>query len=357
MISDLREAASSEPEDSGQSGDRQQVPGLEGGFSADLATPKRPVYGEFFGLTQPPFELTPDPRFLFLTPRLREAMSNIKYGLQTGKGLTVVLGDAGTGKTTLVRTALAQFRGSASKFVLVNNPTLNRAEFYEYLAAEFRYSAAAAASKTKFLNELTHDVTHRFAAGGQTGLVIDEAQSLPHDLLEEIRLLGNIETTTSKLLNIVLSGQPELADRLNEPSLRQLKQRVALRCELHPFTLEETASYISGRLRIAGGLPANIFTGEAVRLIYSASTGIPRSVNVLCDNALISGFAVQKKPVTAAIVRDACRDFDLHAAERGGSPASPHGPKDTEAAPHADGDAIVNSLPATRRKSPFSFFS
>ena len=234
---------------------------------------RRPVYGPFYGLAESPFDLTPNPRFLFLTPSQQEALSNLIYGLTAAKGLTLVLGDAGTGKTTLVRTAMARLGDSPSQQVSINNPTLSRSEFYESLTQQFGLPEHAASSKAKFLTELQRQVEARFAAGGLTGLIIDEAQSLPHDLLEEVRLLGNIETPSSKLLNIVLTGQPELADRLNEPGLRQLKQRVALRCELRPFSLAETASYISGRIRIAGGSPQEIFTRESVMQFTRPRTG------------------------------------------------------------------------------------
>lgn len=282
-----------------------------------------PMYSQYFGLKEPPFDLTPNPRFLFLTPRQREALSNLQYALNTYKGFALLVGEAGTGKTTLLRTALTGLGNTVNRYVLVSNPTLARAEFYEYLAREFGLSEEARTSKTRFLTELQFDVESRYSLGGLTGLIIDEAQSLPDELLEEIRLLGNIETPTSKLLNIVLSGQPELAERLNQPGLRQLKQRVALRCELRALTLEETASYISGRIRIAGGSPPQIFTREGVIAIHNASAGIPRTINVLCDNALIGGFAAQVKPITPAIVREVCRDFDL--AEPAAGPAVPRG--------------------------------
>lgn len=272
------------------------------------------MYGAFYGLNEPPFDLTPNPRFLFLTPRQREGLSNLRYALATSKGFTLILGDAGTGKTTLVRTALSELGDTPSRYVLVSNPTLGRSEFYEFMAHEFNLSEEARRSKTRFLSELQKDVEARFAAGGLTGLIIDEAQSMPHELLEEIRLLGNIETTTTKLLNIVLCGQPELADRLNDPSLRQLKQRIALRCELRAMSLEETAAYVSGRLRIAGGVPGDIFTREAVMAIHHAASGIPRTVNVLCDNTLIGGFAAEAKPIPVDVVEDVCRDFDLGSA-------------------------------------------
>jgi type II secretory pathway predicted ATPase ExeA len=320
-----------------------------------LSKPTWPLYGAFFGLHEPPFDLTPNPRFLFLTPRQREALSNLRYGLSTHKGFTLLTGEAGTGKTTLVRTALADLGDTLSRYVLVSNPALFRGEFYEYLAREFGLSEEARVSKTRFLADLQAEVEGRFAAGGVTGLIIDEAQSLPEELLEEVRLLGNIETPAAKLLNIVLSGQPELAARLNTPSLRQLKQRVALRCELRALTLNETAAYISGRLRIAGGSPAEIFTRETVIAIHEAASGIPRTINVLCDNALISGFASQIKPITLGIIREVCRDFELGepsetavvSEPRDAATAAPRKPQPAE---RVDSERKPKTRPASRNE-------
>lgn len=317
-----------------------------------------PLYGEFYGLVEPPFDLTPNPRFLFLSARQRETLSNLRYALATSKGFTLILGDAGTGKTTMVRTALSELGNTVSRYALVNNPTLGREEFYEFLAREFRLSADAHRSKTQFLFELQADVEARFRAGGLTGLVIDEAQSMPHELLEEIRLLGNIETTTTKLLNIVLCGQPELAARLNDPSLRQLKQRVALRCELKPLTLAETAAYVSGRIRIAGGSPGDVFTRDAVIMIHEASAGIPRSINVLCDNALIGGFAGQVKPISVDVVSEVCRDFDMGGgswATEASTTAMERGRPPHEVAMPPDQRPAFDSL-SGRLKRRFSFF-
>lgn len=282
--------------------------------TVSTARHRQPMYGAFYGLSEPPFDLSPDPRFLFLTPRQREALGNLHYGLSTSRGFTMLVGDAGTGKTTILRAVLAGLSDSNSRYVLISNPTLEKAEFYELLTRGFELSPATLKSKATFLAELQENVETRFAAGGLTGIIIDEAHSLPSQLLEEIRLLGNIETTNTKLLNIVLAGQPELAGRLNEPALRQLKQRVTLRCELRALGVDETAAYIAGRLRIAGGTPEHIFSHEAVGAIHRNSLGIPRTINVLCDNALLSGFAVEAKPITAAIIGDVCRDFDLRPA-------------------------------------------
>jgi general secretion pathway protein A len=214
--------------------------------------------------------------------------------------------------------------------VLLSNPTLTRPEFYEFLAVGFGLGSAAVESKTRFLFHLRRHLLARQAEGLLSALVLDEAQSLPYELLEEIRLLSNIETSSSKLLNVVLAGQPELADRLNESSLRQLKQRIALRCALAPLNLSETAAYIAGRLRIAGGDPSAIFTREAIQRIFQISQGVPRTVNVICDNALMSGFAAQARPVTRLIVDEVQADFDLKSSveETTGQEESSANPED-----------------------------
>lgn len=314
-----------------------------------------PMYGEFYGLSEPPFDLTPNPRFLFLSVRQKEALRNLEYGLATSRGFTLLIGDAGTGKTTLVRTALGQLGGTRNRYVLISNPTLGRAEFYEHLVRGFAMSNRALESKSTFLAELQQNVEARFAVGGLTGLIVDEAQSLPYDLLEEIRLLGNIDTATAKLLNIVLSGQPELAARLNEPSLRQLKQRVSLRCQLEPLSANETASYIAGRVRIAGGKPEEIFTAGAVDVIHRASKGIARTINVLSDNALIGGFAGGIKPIPRDLVVEVCRDFDV-AIEAPPEPAAAAPPEPEQAPQREISEAPESAEPTKSKRHWFSFF-
>lgn len=285
------------------------------------------MYEAFYGLRERPFDLVPNPRFLFLAGRQREALSNLQYGLGTPRGLTLLLGEAGTGKTTLVQAAVEGLGDRTVRVVLLSNPTLTRAEFYEFLTGAFGLDAAVADSKTRFLFALRRELQERQAAGILSALVIDEAQSVPYELLEEIRLLSNMETTTAKLMNVVLAGQPELADRLNEPSLRQLKQRISLRCELRPMDLPETAAYMAGRLRIAGGRPEQIFTREAVGAVFGASHGIARTVNVVCDNALIGAFAAQVRPIPAAFVEEVCRDFDLTRPEAAPAVKREEGPE------------------------------
>lgn len=274
------------------------------------------MYETFFGLRERPFELVPNPRFLYLAPVQREALSTLRYALSGAGGLTLMLGEAGTGKTTLVQTVVAELNdGDANvQCVLLSNPTLRRDEFYEFLAMGFGLDRSVGDSKTRFLVTFREHLERRRADGHRSALLVDESQSLPDDLLEEIRLLSNIETSTAKLLTVVLSGQPELANRLNETHLRQLKQRIGLRCELRPFDARDTASYIAGRLRIAGGSPAEIFTRDAVQAISTASRGIPRIINVIGENALIGGYASQCRPISRALIAEIVRDFDL---ERG----------------------------------------
>jgi general secretion pathway protein A len=331
------------------------------------------MYEAFYGLRERPFELVPNPRFLFLTSRQREALSNLQYGLTTARGLTLLIGEAGTGKTTLVQAALADPSTAGVRVVLMSNPTLTRAEFFEFLARAFNLDEEAGVSKTRFLFEVRRELQERHQAGVVSALVIDEAQSIPYELLEEIRLFSNIETTTSKLLNVILAGQPELSDRLNDTTLRQLKQRISLRCQLKPMELNETASYIAGRIRIAGGRPEQIFTREAVAAVYAASGGLPRTVNVLCDNALIGGFAAQVRPINVAFVEEVCRDFDISMGT--GSAAKDSALEDQDAravnerAPHAprvpapatgEAPSLRRDVPpmfeAVTRKNRFSFF-
>jgi general secretion pathway protein A len=272
------------------------------------------MYEAFYGFRERPFDLTPNPRFLLLTGKHREALSNLRYGLTSRRGLTVLVGEAGTGKTTLIRAVIQDFEKQGAMIGYLNNPTLARHEFYEFLTASFHLSARAAASKTALLSELAGILERRHADNLLTGLVIDEAQALPDELLEEVRLLANVETATDKLLPIVLAGQPELGDRLNQVSLRQLKQRVALRCQLETLDAKETAEYIAGRIRVGGGNSVMVFTRQAVDAIFEHSGGIPRLISVICDNALISGFAADRRPVGRDIVEDVCRDFDLTAS-------------------------------------------
>jgi general secretion pathway protein A len=269
------------------------------------------MYQQYYGLRELPFELTPNPKYLFLTRQHREALSALEYGLFSAKGITALIGEAGTGKTTLIHAALESEQCRNVRCVYLNNPALTREEFVETLSTRFGLSSHAGASKAALLQELEQVLQQRRALGQITALVVDEAQSLSGALLEEVRLLANIETTTEKLLPLVLAGQPELRDRLNEPGLRQLKQRVTIRCEITPFNQQETAAYIAQRVRTAGGDAARLFTRQAVMLIHDRSGGIPRTISVMCDNALLTAMGLGRQPVDSEIVLEVARDFDL----------------------------------------------
>jgi type II secretory pathway predicted ATPase ExeA len=269
------------------------------------------MYERFYGFREPAFDLTANPRFLFFTAQHREALSHLEYGMSAAKPVTLLIGEAGTGKSTLLRAALASERCRHVRCVYIDNPTLTRAEFFEQLASRFDVTRSGT-SKVSLLGAFESVIRRRQSRHETTALVVDEAQAAPDEVLEEIRLLANMETPTTKLLPVILSGQPELAARLNEPGLRQLKQRIALRCELKALDLADTAAYIASRIRTAGGDPADIFTREAVTLIHEQSHGLPRTISVICDNALTTGFALGQRPVDGEIVREVCRDFDLH---------------------------------------------
>ena len=282
------------------------------------------MYETFFGLRERPFDLTPNPRYLLLTATHREALANLEYGIAAGTGLTLLIGDPGTGKTTLLRRVLSTRVGAGGGHcVYLNNPTLTRAEFYAFLTAEFGLGAEVAGSKAHFLAALGLELQRRHLEGISSILVLDEAQSLPDELLEEIRLLANIETDTAKLLPLILAGQPELADRLNQPGLRQLKQRVALRCHIAALTLPETASYVAGRIRLAGGDAPTFMDRDAVLAIFDYSRGIPRTISVIADNALMTAFAAGERRISASTIHAVARDFDLVSASPRYAPAAP----------------------------------
>ena len=309
------------------------------------------MYQAFYGLRELPFELTPNPRYLLLTPQHREALSTLQYGLFSAKAITVLMGEAGTGKTTLLQAALTSESCRNVQCVTLNNPTLSRDEFVRLLAHRFALSPAASESKVALLAELETVLRQRRERGQITALVVDEAQSLSDELLEELRLLANIETPTAKLLPLVLAGQPELANRLNDRSLRQLKQRVALRCQIAPFDLSNTASYVASRIQTAGGDPLSLFTREAVELIHQHAHGIPRTISVICDNALLNGFAVGQRPVTSEIVMEVCVDFDLvePRARRARGESEP-----AAVEPAASADAVERPSVPGRTRGPIS---
>ncbi len=278
------------------------------------------MYKRFYGLQRNPFEITPDPSFLFATKRHNEALASLYYGVRRRKGFVVMTGEVGTGKTLLVRCLLQVLSRANIAYAYVFNPKLNPMEFLEYIAGDFRIPTAGK-SKSDLLLNLSSFVISRHQKSLTTVLVVDEAHHLSPDVLEEIRLLTNLETAQEKLLQILLVGQPELDEKLDSVDLRQLKQRIALRSHLGSLSLEETEGYIYTRLKVAGRInPAELFPFEAVEELHRQSRGFPRLINTLCENALIQGYAEQSNCITPAIVEQIANDFRLNVMHPSAAP-------------------------------------
>lgn len=270
------------------------------------------MYKNFYGLARNPFEVSPDPYFYYQTPRHNEAMAVISYGVLRRKGFVVVTGEVGTGKTLLVRCLLETLSRNHVAFAFVYNPLLPVLEFLAQVLNDLGLRTAARA-KGEMLSRLNNFLVARSLQGGTTALVVDEAQLLSWEVFEEIRLLTNLETSQNKLLQIVLVGQPELDLRLDSQGLRQLKQRVSLRCRLEALGPMELQGYIRWRLELAGANShaATMFSDEAIFAIHEFSRGIPRLVNTLCENSLIYGYSRQAKQVTREIVREVAAELRL----------------------------------------------
>ena len=261
------------------------------------------MYLPFYGLTEKPFNATPDPKFLYMSPGHREALAQLVYGTQERKGFIVLTGKVGTGKTTLLH-ALCQRLNGQSAVAFVVNSALPFDELLEYVLEDLGVTKTGN-SRAQRLIALNNFLIERERAGQNTVLIVDEAQNLDATTLEQIRLLSNFETPTTKLLQILLVGQPELKARLNLPELRQLKQRVGLRCQIPSLTLEETRAYIRTRLRIAGARDLGLFADSAVARISAYSGGIPRLINTVCDHCLLFGYADQKRRIDRHVVNHA----------------------------------------------------
>lgn len=272
------------------------------------------MYKSFFGLKENPFNVNPDPRYLLLTKQIEEALTGLMYGIQTRKGFITLTGEVGTGKTTLVNRLLDWLHHRRARTAFLFNSRMNSSQLFDFILAEFEIQCDSK-SKSQQLMKLNHWLLDRYRAGETVVLIIDEAQNLTFPVLEEIRLLTNLETATEKLLQIVLSGQPELEEKLKLPELRQLRQRIMLRCKTMPLTKEQTQEYIEERLRIAGANSAPIFSKAAVDMVHLYSLGVPRVVNLLCEHSLVNGFVEQQRPVGPKIVEDVAREFQLDEVE------------------------------------------
>jgi type II secretory pathway predicted ATPase ExeA len=268
------------------------------------------MYKSFFGLKENPFNVNPDPRFLFLTQQIEEALAGLMYGIRTRKGFITLTGEVGTGKTTLINRLLDWLHQQRTRTAFLFNSRMNTNQLFDFVLSEFDI-VCESRTKSQQLMKLHQWLLERYRSGETAVLIVDEAQNLTYPVMEEIRLLTNLETSTDKLLQVVLSGQPELEEKLRLPQLRQLRQRITLRCKTTPLTQEQTRDYINERLRIAGATGEPIFGKEAVEAVHLYSLGIPRVVNLLCEHSLVNSFVEQKRQVTAKIVEDVAHEFQL----------------------------------------------
>ena len=275
------------------------------------------MYQDFFQLRANPFASSPDPNFLFEMPHTREALAALRYGISTHKGFVVLTGEVGTGKTTLLRCALNSFDRERTHTSFLFNPRLETLDFLEFMLIDFGLNPPVR-TKAAMLHLLNRWLIQQYEQGNTCVLMVDEAQNLSHDMLEEIRLLTNLETGADKLLQIVLSGQPELEARLNENSVRQLRQRIALWCRTQPLAANEVGPYIATRLQRAASPQRNtedaspaVFSPQVTSSIYRASGGVPRLVNLICEHSLIFSYVAQEHAVTVHTVDAVVQDLGL----------------------------------------------
>jgi len=270
------------------------------------------VYLEYYGLREPPFSITPNPRFLFFSAKHREAFNHLLYGVRERKGFVQLTGEVGAGKTTLCRALLDQL-GNNFSTALILNPAQDADSLLRDIAQEFGLNVQGL-NRSELLGEFNAFLLQQLDAGRDTVLIIDEAQNLSNELLEQVRLLSNLETDDQKLLQIVLMGQPELRDRLNHPALRQLRQRITVRYHLEPLSPTEVGDYIRHRLAVSGANGVPKFSAAALWRIYAYSKGIPRLINAVCDKCLLAGFVQQTDRITWSMVGRAVRELegDIH---------------------------------------------
>jgi len=307
------------------------------------------MYNEFFGLKESAFNVSPDPRYFFLTPVMQEALAGLAYGVQRRKGIILLTGEVGTGKTTLLNQLMDWLRQNQAATAFVFNTRLNVEDLFNYILTDFGISCASRA-KSDMLIRLNTWLLDRYVAGEPEPavLIVDEAQNLSLELLEEIRLLTNLETSSEKLLQIVLSGQPELEWKLKDPKLRQLRQRITLRYRTSQLSLPETLSYIEERLRIAGAKGEPIFPPEAIESIHEYSRGVPRVINVLCEHALINAFAGRQKRVSVGLIHEVAREFELDLI-------APIVPPSSYGIPESETTPVIQAMLAAMAKAAANF--
>lgn len=266
------------------------------------------MYLEFYGLREMPFNITPDPRFLFFSQQHREAFDHLVYGIENRKGFIELTGEVGSGKTTLCRAVLANL-SKRVKTALVLNPSLTETQLLRAILNDFGLSVRGR-DRLSYIEQLNSFLLEQMVAGNNVAVIIDEAQDLEPGVMEQVRLLSNLETDQHKLMQIVLAGQPELRARLSRPEFRQLQQRILIRCCLRPLTEDETGEYIDHRLRVAGAPDEVRFDSGAVRVIYDEARGIPRITNGICDRSMMAGFVARKKVIGERDVRRALADME-----------------------------------------------
>jgi general secretion pathway protein A len=267
------------------------------------------MYWKYYRFKEKPFEITPDQKFLYLSEIHQEALAHLQYAIKEGKGFTVITGEAGTGKTTLVHTLLGELDGNI-KTCYIFNPILERADFLNYICDDLGIKSDGMKSRGQSLAALHNFLLNCFERNEKVFLIIDEAHSMNPDLLQEVRLLTNLETTKNKLLHVILLGQPELNKILKEPRFRPLKQRITVRYHLRPLNFQETKEYIIYRLKRAGSRNISLFDNNAIKEIYRYSKGLPRLINIVCDNALLAGFALERTRIGKPIIRDVINSLE-----------------------------------------------
>jgi general secretion pathway protein A len=274
------------------------------------------MYNAFFGFTQNPFNMSPDPSFLFRSPQHEEALANLIYGVQSRKGFIVLTGEVGTGKTTMLECLRDYLSTQQISFASLFNSRLTVEQFFELLAYDLDLRCNRS-SKTEVLISLNNMLLERAAVGRTTVLIVDEAHNLDWDVLEEIRLLGNLENRRGKMLQIILAGQQELDRKMEAPEFRQLKQRIALRCALRGFNLQEAIAYVNSRMARAGMKEQTVFNSSMLNEIHYRSQGIPRLINAICDNLLLTAFAMESKTTNLEMLDEVTADMRLvYPAER-----------------------------------------